>query len=217
MSGMVNSMEIYMWPSFNFNRSFKTPGDAWKYAVALIRDNGINYIDENGANCREVMNLMVTVLEPQSGWPIPGSNWDMVGLNKYAEQLLSGENDSGFDYTYGERLRAYNDPDAGEVDQVAYIIEKLQKNKTTRRAIAITWSPWWDNESEHVPCLQSVDFLFRAGKLHLTAYFRSQDVARAWPANLYGLSRLLGYVAERAGMQPGSITTISASAHIYEA
>lgn len=200
----------------NQNKAFQTPGEAWNYAMRLIENFGDRVITEDGQLTKEVMNIMVTVLEPQAGWPIQGSGWDMAGLNKYAEQLLSGENDSGFEYTYGERLRAYNDPDAGEVDQIAYVIEKLQKNKTTRRAIAITWSPWWDNESEHVPCLQSVDFLYRQNALHLTAYFRSQDVARAWPANLYGLSKLLGNVGDQAGMTPGSITTISASAHIYE-
>jgi thymidylate synthase len=72
-----------------------------------------------------------------------------------------------------------------------------------------------DQSRQHVPCLQLIDFLFRGGKLNLTAYFRSHDIERAYPCNLYGLNKLLEYVAREAGMEPGSITTISASAHIY--
>lgn len=60
------------------------------------------------------------------------------------------------------------------------------------------------------------DFKIRQGRLHLTALFRSHDFAGAYPANLYGLTRLLEYVAERAGAEPGSIATVSCSAHIYD-
>ena len=211
----------------NPNKIFKCPADGWKYALWLINSHGTNYIDENGYNCREVLNLMVTIENPRDGWPIPGSNWDMSGLDQYAMQLLNPEN-PGFDYTYGERLNAYGyaiqirDGDTpGEFvwdsyNQIDYIIRKLSENPNTRRAIAITWSIPDDPIKKHVPCLQSVDFLYRAGKLHLTAYFRSQDLLQAWPANVYGLSKLLSYVAEKAGMQPGSLTTFSASAHRYE-
>lgn len=203
--------------------TWRYPADAWQWACNTIQSRGDLVKTEDDQLTREVLNLMVTVLEPQSGWPIPGSGWDMAGLNKYAEQLLCKEN-PGFDYTYGNRLRSHEamfvDPDdkicSMTWDQIALIIGKLKRSPNSRRCVAITWHPETDIVACHSPCLQSVDFLFRQGKLHLTAYFRSQDVARAWPANLYGLSRLLTYVGDQAGMQPGSITTISASAHIYE-
>jgi len=60
------------------------------------------------------------------------------------------------------------------------------------------------------------DFKLRDGRIHLAAFFRSHDFCGAYPANLYGLARLLQYVAERVGAEPGSISTTSASAHIYE-
>ena len=211
----------------NQSRAFQTPAQAWAWALNIIEQFGDKIRTEDGQLCKEVMNLQVTVLEPCIGWPIQGSGWDMAGLNRYAEQLLSPEN-PGFDYTYGERLNAYGyaiqvmDGDTpGEFvwcgyNQVDYIISKLRENPTTRRAIAITWSIPDDPIKRHVPCLQSVDFLYRAGKLHEVAYFRSQDVLQAWPANVYGLSRLLDYVAGKTGMVAGSVTTFSASAHIYE-
>jgi thymidylate synthase len=50
----------------------------------------------------------------------------------------------------------------------------------------------------------------------MTAFFRSHDLAQAWPSNIYGLAKLLEYVANEVGIEVGSITTISASAHIYK-
>ena len=195
--------------------AYRTAGEAWKAGLNLIERFGDQVITEDRKVTKEVRNLVLQVLEPSEGWPILGSGWDLPGLEKYAEQLLSDEN-NGFDYTYGERLRLY--PDTGgiyKMDQIDFLIGRLKDNPTTRRAIAITWVPEWDAIGHHVPCLQLIDFLFRGGKLNLTAYFRSHDIERAYPCNLYGLNKLLEYVAREAGMEPGSITTISASAHIY--
>ena len=60
------------------------------------------------------------------------------------------------------------------------------------------------------------DFKLRDGRLHLSVFFRSHDFAGAYPANLYGLARLLQYVAGEVDAEPGSISTTSASAHVYE-
>jgi thymidylate synthase len=172
---------------------------------------------EDGKATREVENLMITVINPLSGWPIPGSNWDMPGLNKYAEQLLSGENPSDFKYTYGERLTTYPDTEGHyAIDQIDSCIELLKKHPETRRAIAITWVPDWDEFGGEVPCLQLLDFLIRGGKLNCTAVFRSQDILRAWPCNVYGIGRLMAHIGDKVGIPVGSLTTISCSAHIYE-
>ena len=61
-------------------------------------------------------------------------------------------------------------------------------------------------------CMIVDDFKLRDGRIHLAAFFRSHDFCGAYPANLYGLARLLQYVAERVGAEPGSISTTSASA-----
>jgi thymidylate synthase len=169
---------------------------------------------EDGKLTREILNMGMEIRNPLDEWPIDKSGWNMAGLKRYAAQLLSPEN-NGFDYTYGARLRAYNDADAGEVDQIAYVIDNLKHNTNTRRAIAITWSPWWDNDSDHVPCLQLLDFLIRDNRLQCTAVFRSHDIARAWVPNVYGIGQLMKYIGDEVGVPVGSLTTISCSAHIY--
>lgn len=205
----------------NQSRAFHTPAQAWAWMLNIIEQFGDKIRTEDNQICKEVMNLQVTVLEPctPGNWPIQGSGWSLPALEVYANtEILSPDIPEGFRYSYGQRLFMYPARDDYHYgfDQISHVVEKLRENPNTRRAIAITWCPWWDSESEHVPCLQSVNFLCRAGKLHVTAYFRSHDIQQAWPANVYGLSKLLDYVAFQAGMQPGSLTTFSASAHRYE-
>ncbi len=206
-----------------------TPAQAWAYGKSLIERFGDNVRTEDGALCREIMNLHLTTWEPckPDCWPIQASGWDMAGLNKYAEQLVSGENPSKFVYTYGERLRTYPDSLDDQAylkrfgtidnytDQIDMIVTRLERFPSSRRAIAITWVPACDTSRTEVPCLQLLDFLIRNGKLHCTAFFRSHDIERAWPCNVYGIAKLMQYIANEVGCDTGSLTTISASAHIY--
>jgi len=201
-----------------------TPAQAWAYGMSLIERFGDNMRTEDGALCREIMNLHLTTWEPcnPNCWPIQGSGWDMAGLNKYAEQLMNPEK-IGFDYTYGNRLRAhecvFDDPDTCvsvmEWDQMGLIIGKLKRQPSSRRCVAVTWYPERDIVADHAPCLQLLDFLIRGGKLHCTAFFRSHDIERAWPCNVYGIAKLMQYIANEVGCETGTLTTISASAHIY--
>jgi thymidylate synthase len=204
----------------------QTAEQAWLWGKRLIEIHGDNVISEDGHMTRELLNLHLTILEPLSRWPIEGSGWNIEGLNKYAEQLLSGENPTGFDYTYGERLRNwptwdqwYDSGDSGFVkfDQIdQHVTTSLKEYPTTRRAIAVTWHPSYDGlHDSHSPCLIALDFLIRSGKLNLTAFFRSWDFARAAPCNMYGLAKLQERVAKEVDVPMGSLAIIAASAHIY--
>lgn len=202
----------------NQSRAFHTPAQAWGGMLNIIEQFGDPIVTEDMQLTREVLNLQVTVLEPcnPENWPIQNSGWSLPVLEVYANtEILSPVIPEGFRYSYGGRLFAYPFP-GFNIDQITEAIDYLRNYPTTRRAIAITWHPESDPESESVPCLQSVNFLHRAGKLHLTAYFRSWDVKQAAPANMYGLSRLLSYVSEKVGVSAGSLTIFAASAHCYE-
>jgi thymidylate synthase len=198
--------------------SFSTPGAAWRYALRLIENLGEKVITEDGQETKEIRNLVLQVENPLEGWPIIGSGWNIPALEVYANnEVLSPENPTAFDYTYGERLRAYPANKAVCIDQIQIIINKLKDSKNTRRAVASTWVPLHDNMREfHPPCLMVVEFLIRGCKLHMTAFFRSHDIEQAWPQNMYGLAKLLEYVGKAVNVETGSITTIGASAHIYK-
>jgi thymidylate synthase len=148
----------------------------------------------------------------------------MEGLKQYAEQLMDPAK-IGFDYTYGNRLRAresvFDDPDTCvsvmEWDQINLIIGKLKRAPTSRRGVAITWYPERDILADHAPCLQLLDFLIRDGHLNATAFFRSWDVGRAAVPNMYGIAKLMEHITKEVGFgfPVGSLTIVAVSAHVY--
>jgi thymidylate synthase len=190
----------------------RTISDAWYRGINTIWNQGSVLTDERESQILEYMNLMITIDDPYTKQIPEDFSWNRERLDEYSKQLISGDNSQNFEYTYGQRLRNWND----EIDQISYVIDKLTESSSTRRATAVTWVPPIDTKVDEVPCMIIDDFKIRNGKLHLTTLFRSHDFAGAYPANLYGLSGLLKYVAEKSGVSTGKITTISVSAHIYE-
>lgn len=198
----------------------KTPESAWKYAMQMIRTYGNTVVTEDNQMTKELMNLVLTVKDPMrdGNWPIPGSSWNNIdALNKYAAQLMNTDV-NGFDYTYGNRIGAHigvnDDGRITSYDQLKNVIDKLSKNRSTRRAVMITWYPS-DINKVHVPCMIMDEFVIRNDELYLTAVFRSHDIERAWPANVYGLGRMMQVIADACNVKCGAITTVSVSAHVY--
>ena len=76
-------------------------------------------------------------------------------VEQYARDLLQGSH-AAFEYDYhgrlfdwGERLVADGQP--VHIDQIAYIVDKLRSQPTSRRAIAITWNPVIDEKLDSCP------------------------------------------------------------------
>ncbi len=207
-----------------------TISDAWHRGLNLIWRQGHEITDERGTRIRELLSLQVVVEDPYSDMIPHEYSWNEERLEEYALQLLSSEN-PGFEYTYGNRLRSWvlpgqshiDQPSIGQasldqspIDQIEQVIRRLKASPATRRATAVTWIPPIDEFRDEVPCMIVDDFKLRDGRLNLSVFFRSHDFAGAYPANLYGLARVLEYVSEEVGAIPGSISTLSSSAHVYE-
>jgi thymidylate synthase len=73
-----------------------------------------------------------------------------------------------------------------------------------------------DIKSNQPPCLDLVQALVQNNILHLTAYFRSNDMFGAWPQNVLALRKMQGLISQEVDTKLGNLTTISCSAHIYE-
>jgi thymidylate synthase len=189
--------------------------DAWHRGLNLIWRQGQEITDERDTKIRELLSLQVVVENPYQEMIPPEYSWNEDRLEEYAQQLLSSEN-PGFEYTYGERLRGWSAGSGSRVDQIENVILRLKASPSTRRATAVTWIPPLDETRDEVPCMIVDDFKLRDGRLNLSVFFRSHDFAGAYPANLYGLARVLEHVSSEVGAKPGSISTTSASAHIYE-
>jgi thymidylate synthase len=120
-----------------------------------------------------------------------------------------------WEYTYHQRLFAYEVPGAGTFDQIAAVIAKLRAAPHTRRAQAVTWQVWNDIRISDPACLQRLWFRISDGKLHLTAHMRSNDAFKAAFMNMYAFTELQAMVAAAVGAAPGEYIHIADSFHIY--
>lgn len=129
----------------------------------------------------------------------------------YMEYLIYGyDTDVKFEYDYHSRLFDYNG-----VNQIEKLINHLKEKSTTRRGVAITWQPEVDIEKEDVPCLQWLNINIRDNKVNMTVLFRSNDILLALGANMYGLTGLQSYIAEKLNVECGIYRHIAVHPHIY--
>ncbi len=140
-------------------------------------------------------------------------------VEQYARDLLQGSH-ATFEYDYhsrlfnwGEQLVADGQP--VHIDQIAYIVDKLASQPTSRRAIAITWNPVIDEKLEACPCLQLIQCILRENRLHMRVIFRSNDMLTAAGANMYALVQLQKSLADKLRVTCGVYSHISLVPHIY--
>jgi len=194
---------------------------AWPTLITKLVKNGEMIRDVTRESLEEQFtlnldNVVVDISTPDSRQIPAGYPYNKKYLEEYGKQFLNPINDKGFEYTYGDRLFSY----PGQyydftIDQITKIIELINNNNNTRRAVGITLDPLYDLNCVDIPCLQICDFKVNKELLTLVAYFRSQDIM-AYPANVYGLNELLKFVGKETNLDCGKITTVSSSLHCYE-
>ncbi len=129
-------------------------------------------------------------------------------------------------YTYSQRLRAYPLPGGGAIDQIDCALERLRRDHTTRRAVMTTRVPDIDCYlADDIPCLGEVHLRCQedggALVLHMTTYWRSRDLYKAWCDNVVALTFMQQAMARelerRAGreVRVGMYKDVSTSLHIY--
>jgi thymidylate synthase len=119
---------------------------------------------------------------------------------------LIGKTDS-YPYTYHDRFAKYIKP---------CIIDELERNPQSRRAIISLRDNDRDVSSGDPPCLQSIQCFIRKGYLDMAVTFRSNDLVKAFFFNAFALVRLQEIIAEQLNIPVGTYSHRSASMHVYE-
>lgn len=192
--------------------------DAWKNALRYVLNNGDDFIDRDERNCREVLNLIVIVEDPEEDYEKPIDmiqqfEWVYPSKEELESIMLSKEQSASYEYSYGPRIFNFNG-----VDQINnFIIPLLKKDPTSRRAVITLFDPSTDSNllSKNIPSLLHMYFKIKGGRLTLTCSIRSNDLFIGWPGNIYQIVVLQKHVAELLGINIGSLTIISGSAHIF--
>ena len=113
--------------------------------------------------------------------------------------------------SYASRLFDY-----GSVgrDQIAWVIERLRADPTSRSATITTFEPLLD--TTYIPCVSLLDFWIRDGALEQVVYAHSIDFGAKGYGNLVELAWLQEHVASALGVATGRLDFIIKSAHVYE-
>ena len=125
--------------------------------------------------------------------------------------FMIGQGENAWEYTYHERI----------TDQIPFVVEELQRNMWSRRAVIDVRKTEVDTANDHPACLQHIQFLVRPVKnelkLDMVVMMRSNDAMQATFMNAFGF--ILGIqkvVADKLGYEVGHYVHRVVSFHAYE-
>lgn len=136
-------------------------------------------------------------LNPGQAWQLRHEVWD---------EFL---HDKKFAYTYPDRM----------ADKLQKIIDELKLHPESRQLFLNIWEGTDLNflgGGSRVPCSLGYLFQLRYGKLNIVYMMRSCDFVTHFQNDVYLATRLMGYVAEQAGVQPGNFSHFIGSFHVYK-
>jgi thymidylate synthase len=113
--------------------------------------------------------------------------------------------------SYASRLFDYA---ATGRDQVAWVIDRLRDDPSSRSATITTFEPLID--TSYIPCVSMLDFWIPENSVDLVVYAHSIDFGSKGYGNLVQLADIQARVAVELGHPVGPLTFIVKSAHVYE-
>ena len=119
---------------------------------------------------------------------------------------------------YGRQWRAWQGPDPAEppIDQIANLIEGIQKNPASRRHIVSAWNPAAVPHMALPPCHALFQFHVQDGELSCQLYQRSADLFLGVPFNIASYALLTLMVAQVCDLAPGDFVHTFGDLHLYK-
>ena len=144
---------------------------AWEESLVLLYNCGCDLktqYDKPDDPPSKDATMLITITDPLKE---PMIHKDFPGgpeeLQEYVMEVCEGikdhlvrdtrdPGDTRWEYTYHQRLFAYQVPTLPAIDQIETLCRKLAKTPYTRRAQAVTWMVWEDNDCYDPACMQSI-------------------------------------------------------------
>jgi hypothetical protein len=103
------------------------------------------------------------------------------------------------------------------VNQVERVINRIKEMPDDADKVFVLWAPDVHGMRNRArPCWIQGSMLVRNGQIDAKVTFRSHDVGKGWPENVYGIWRLVTDVAQETGYKPGRLIVDSESGHVYQ-
>ncbi len=209
---------------------------AWELSLIELHKNGCNVkteYDKPSDPPSKDATMFITITEPLSepmihmdfpGGPVELQEYVMEVLEGIKDHLVRDPNDpkdTRWEYTYHQRLFGYTVPGMKPVDQIETVCRKLAKTPHTRRAQAVTWKVWEDNDCYDPACLQSIWCRILEEEadqpvLSMNVRFRSNDAYKAAFMNMFALVQLQKKIAARVSELIGREVAVGRYCHMAD-
>lgn len=210
---------------------YRNSADAFLSALDAIVSSG-DSMDVRGSRTREIRMQTLTMENPLDRCiTVAHRNNNVFASIAETVWVLAGRDDIGFlvpylpravEYSddgttwrgaYGPRLRDWNG-----TDQIAEVLEILDTDPTSRRAVLSIFDPARDfTHSRDIPCTNWLHAMVRDGAVHLEVVMRSNDIMWGFSGiNTFEWSVLLEMLAEWLNVDVGTLTFYVSSLHLYE-
>jgi thymidylate synthase len=208
---------------------------AWENSLIALHQKGCDLhtqYDKPGDPPSKDATMVIVISDPLSEPMIhrdfPGGFEDLEeytmevceGIKDHLVRNTDDAADTRWEYTYHQRLFAYSVPSLNPFDQIELICRKLAETSYTRRAQAITWKVWEDNDCYDPACLQSLwcRITEEAGErvLSMNVRFRSNDAYKAAFMNIFALVQLQQKIARRITELSGEPVRVGRYCHMAD-
>ncbi len=116
---------------------------------------------------------------------------------------------------YGKQWRDWEGPGGVRVDQIAQLIDRINRDPASRRQIVTAWNPAEIERMALAPCHCLFQTHVANGKLSLQLYQRSCDVFLGVPFNIASYALLTHLLADQCGLQVGDFVWTGGDCHLY--
>src|SRR5574337_145681 len=208
---------------------------AWEESLIELDRNGCKVKtqydkpdDPPSKDATMVITIADPLCEPMIHRDFPGGPEELQeyvmevceGIKDHLVRDRSNPDDQRWEYTYHQRLFGYEVPTLAPINQIETLCQKLAAAPHTRRAQAVTWKVWEDNDCYDPACLQSVWCRIVEEKdeqvLSMNVRFRSNDAYKAAFMNIFALVELQRKIAQRVAELSGEPVRVGRYCHLAD-
>ncbi len=168
-------------------------------------------------NAKELEDLNVNIWR---GWgdpetrelgPVYGKQW-----RKWTSPINFGPDEQGVVRTDPWSETSEAKTGVVQVDQIAELVERLNRDPNSRRHMVVAWNP---GEIEHMalpPCHCLFQFYVANGRLSCQLYQRSADIFLGVPFNIASYALLTIMLAQQCNLEVGDFVHTFGDVHLYD-
>lgn len=144
-------------------------------------------------------------------------------IEKIAKDAVFAEMHGELPHIYGEHWRRWEATDGRKIDQLAWVIDELRKDKDAHNTLVTSWNPQYmyamakPGEGARFPiCHNMYQINIKNEKVCLQLYQRTADIFLGVPFNIGSYALLTCVIAKILGREPGEFVHTFGDVHIYE-